>query len=302
MKQRRLTRNRGRSRTATRHQCPSAIRPRLRDCSRVGLSAFGVQDDHRRQGYSVSVTRTVLVIPCFNEAQRLQPEPMLEFLDARADVHFVLVDDGSADATLSALRELAALRPTQCHVLANPHNVGKAESVRRGMLVARQSAPRYVGYWDCDLATPLAELRRFEQLLDEQPKLLVVTGARVKLLGRAIRRNELRHYLGRVFATLASMTLGLAVYDTQCGAKLFRAGPVVDTLFDRPFLSDWIFDVEILARLVAHHRQHGDADPRDVVRELPLQRWEDVPGSKVRLSSALRSALDLVRIYRRYLR
>jgi hypothetical protein len=113
--------------------------------------------------------------------------------------------------------------------------------------------------------------------------------------------NEARPYLGRVAATAISLTLGLQVHDTQCGAKPFRASPSCRALFEAPFVTGWIFDVEILARMIRAHRDRRGPDPRSVVREVPLRAWRDVPGSKVGALDFFRAMRDLWRIRGRYL-
>lgn len=247
--------------------------------------------------------RLALVVPCYNEAARLPAERMLAFVASDPDVGLVLVDDGSTDATRTQLEALAARRPEAISVLALPGNRGKGEAVRAGLLHAFAAGPDYVGYWDADLAAPLEEVARLRAVLEARPACDVVFGARVALLGRSIRRSALRHYLGRVFATLTAETLGVPIYDTQCGAKLLRATPEVRALFQEPFGTRWLFDVEILARLIAAHGgRAGRARVREAVYELPLDRWHDVADSKVRPLDLVRGMRDLARIWRRYLR
>ena len=67
----------------------------------------------------------------------------------------------------------------------------------------------------------------------------------------------------------------------------------------------WTFDVEILARMLRGRRAArlpagGAGD--GWLREIPLERWTDVPGSKVRPADFLRGLLELARIRRRYAR
>ena len=111
----------------------------------------------------------------------------------------------------------------------------------------------------------------------------------------------LRHSGGRVFATLASLALGLPVYDTQCGAKLFRASREFESLLAEPFLTTWEFDVELMARLVRARRGSERPQAHQVIYEYPLERWHDVPGSKVRALDFFGSILGLARIRRTYL-
>jgi dolichyl-phosphate beta-glucosyltransferase len=242
----------------------------------------------------------VIVIPCFNEAHRLQPDQLRQAVDQHESLNLLLVNDGSTDGTGDLLARLSESSAGRIEALDLPRNVGKGEAVRVGVNRAIDTSASYVGYWDADLATPLADVAVFERILDDQPELFTVFGARVKLMGRHVRRNEARHYVGRVFATFVSMSLRAAVYDTQCGAKLFRSGALLRTVFDEPFTSRWVFDVEILARLNRLHRQ-GQAPPlTSLLYEHPLMRWVDVRGSKVSIADFPAAALDLLRIHLRY--
>lgn len=242
------------------------------------------------------------MVPCYNEAARLDAVAFDAFLAQSRGVSFVMVDDGSSDGTRDALEQLRTLHPQRIAVLGLGENVGKAEAVRRGVKVALRRAPALVGYWDADLATPLASIERFRTTLVERPELLLVMGSRVGLLGRQIDRTWKRHFMGRAFATAASLVLGLAVYDTQCGAKLFRVTPEVVALFERPFRARWIFDVEILARMVSAGPWNDDRTAAEVVYEYPLERWQDVAGSRLKPQDFLVAAADLVVIHWKYSR
>ena len=250
---------------------------------------------------TTSASDVVIVVPCYNEGSRLDRAAFRDFRMPGRRLRFCFVNDGSRDDTLGVLRGLCGDQPDLGFVLDLARNHGKAEAVRQGLLAALDLGPDAVGFWDADLATPLAELPRLCEVLDERPEVDFVLGSRVRLLGRHIERSALRHYLGRVFATGASLTLGLPVYDTQCGAKLLRAGPLVRELLAVPFLTRWVFDVELLARLARLLR--GDPVPIERrVYELPLLRWTDVAGSKVRPWDFVRSGLELVRIWNAYRR
>jgi glycosyltransferase involved in cell wall biosynthesis len=245
--------------------------------------------------------KITLVIPCYNEAQRLAVDKFHEFVAAHPDVHFLFVNDGSRDDTLRVLHALCERAPASFEVLDLPENQGKAEAVRHGMLQAFAAPAQYVGFWDADLATPLDEIPRFIAALESHPERDICFGSRVRLLGRSIDRNAVRHYLGRLFATVASFVLDLAVYDTQCGAKMFRVREQTRSLFATPFSVNWTFDVELIARLQAQtatRSRSGDANAR--IYELPLNRWHDVAGSKVRSTDFFKAFFEMLRVYHKY--
>jgi dolichyl-phosphate beta-glucosyltransferase len=240
--------------------------------------------------------RATVIIPCYNEARRLDCTALVTLLDD-SSVDVLFVDDGSTDQTRQILDDLAREHPQRIRVLALEQNSGKAEAVRRGLVsVIDAGRSEIVGYLDADLATSAAEMQRLIGVMRGNHAQLLF-GARVAMLGRSIDRSAARHYLGRVFATLASKALRMPTYDTQCGAKLFRVTPALsDAVRDR-FLSRWAFDVELLGRLLI-----GSATappiPMAAVWEEPLRAWRDVKGSKLDPRQMAKALLDLVRIDR----
>ena len=243
--------------------------------------------------------RTVVVIPCYNEAARLKSEEFVAGVRAYPGLNFLFVDDGSTDGTNRVLEELVARDPARLQWLMLPQNQGKAEAVRRGLVQAFKMPVDFVGFLDADLATPIVELPLMTAPFDE-PHVLMVMASRVAMLGRTIDRSTWRHYTGRVFATLASLLLGLRVYDTQCGAKLFRNIDAVREVFDRPFMSSWAFDVEILARLLRSERAGKIPPVTRVVVEVPLRQWTDVRGSKIGLADSVIATSQLLLMWWRY--
>jgi SAM-dependent methyltransferase len=238
-----------------------------------------------------------VVVPCFNEADRLDPAQLGTLIEA-AGAHVLAVDDGSTDGTADMLDKLAAPDPERMSVLSLGANRGKGEAVRQGLIEAIASGADIVAYCDADFATPPEEIARLVATMRADDGIDVVLGSRVAMLGSDIRRSVFRHYSGRIFATASSLVLGVPVYDTQCGAKVLRVTPALRRALEAPFVTRWVFDVELLGRLL---RDRDPSDPsagRGRFVEVPLVRWSEPGGSKLTLASRLRAAADLARIER----
>ena len=238
--------------------------------------------------------QATIVVPCFNEARRIDDEGGFRAFLVSPDIRLLFVNDGSTDETERLLDALCSTFEGRARVLNLPVNQGKAEAVRQGLLSALSEGAETVGYFDADLATPPSEMLRLLSLLEAGPA-QVALAARVGLLGTRIDRRASRHYLGRVFATFASLMLDLRVYDTQCGAKAFRRSELLATTLSRPFAARWAFDVELLGRLLAGTPRTPGLTAADLV-EMPLSRWTDIPDSKLRWVGVPMLGLELISI------
>jgi hypothetical protein len=176
-------------------------------------------------------------------------------------------------------------------------NSGKAEAVRKSMVeLSGQNKFDFIGYFDADLATPLSQVNLLLDGLIKKQSAILVMGSRVKRLGSFIIRKPMRHYLGRIFATCVSIVLNIPVYDSQCGAKIFQAYAIKD-IFKEPFISKWIFDVEVLMRI---KKLYGRENINQYVLEVPLEEWQEIGNSKIGLNGFIKAPAELMKIYFKY--
>jgi len=236
----------------------------------------------------------VLVIPCFNEAHRIVESEVLRCVKT-LECTVLLVNDGSRDQTLNVIEAIAAIQPDSIRVHHLAKNVGKGEAVRSGVQLAIEMGASEAGFCDADFSVDAVDLLRLFNHLDSSPRLDAVIGSRMAISGSTIERSFLRHISGRVFASLVAFILKQRIYDTQCGAKVFRINDVVKATFSEKFISRWAFDVEIIGRI---HRNKKNQTDSISIAELPLQRWIAQPGSKLSFGQQIKTIFDLVLIRR----
>ncbi|PTQ68336.1 glycosyltransferase [Celeribacter persicus] len=240
--------------------------------------------------------RTLVVVPCYNEARRFNNEAFACFMAGHPDVDFIFVNDGSTDATDERLEAFRAHWPQRVTVLNLVRNAGKAEAVRLGLLYACDQGVTRVAYWDADLATPLEAIPDFIRAFDRFSETHVVFGARRQMLGHRIERRLSRRIVSRLCAFMARLALDLPIRDSQCGAKMLRNSPALRRALSEPFTAGWLFDVELFMRLKDNL---GLDRHKYAFYEHPLAEWDEVPGSKVTARAIAKSGLEMLKLIAR---
>ncbi len=244
-----------------------------------------------------TLNTTAIIIPCYNEENRLDRQAFIDFIHSHPDYLLCFVNDGSSDNTMAVLKQIKEARPSQVHVLDMPTNGGKAAAVRAGALHLEDSTDAdFIGFIDADLSTDFQDFKALVSTLDSDEMLDVVYGSRSKGEGSGIDRNFLRAIFSNIVKAFIYMILRLPIEDTQCGAKVFRRKIVFRT-FTMPFQTRWLFDVEIFIRLKRFYR------PDNVMNHLyeqPLAKWVHVDDSKLGVKDAIQIPAKLMLIWYKY--
>lgn len=236
----------------------------------------------------MSQDKFAIVIPCYNEFDRLPVSEIDTFLKANKAVHICFVNDASTDNTLSLLVSLQTKFGNQISLLENQKNSGKAAAVRHGILYCfKEDKAPVLAYLDADLATSLEECYSYLAYVRQEKHF--VFASRILKIGSTVERKFSRFFFGRIIATLISNILDIKVYDTQCGCKVFKK-ELSEILFGQAFISKWLFDVELFSRLLCYY---GKENALKRMEEIPVKRWIDKGESKVKITYFFRLWYDL---------
>ncbi|NNK82079.1 MAG: response regulator [Flavobacteriaceae bacterium] len=230
-----------------------------------------------------------VVIPCYNEEDRLLSDEFISYIDKNSGYHLCFVNDGSKDNTLQVLKELKKGREDFITVYDCKKNGGKAEAVRLGMLyMAKKPDLDYIGFLDADLSTDLTD---FDDLVKtiENSDFKIVSGSRISRMGANITKESARKVISLTINFIIRKILKMDFKDTQCGAKIFSKD-VIGIAFNEKFVTQWIFDVEIFKRMTHHF---GLKKAKTILCEQPLKRWIHADGSKLSMKDSIKIVMQL---------
>jgi len=238
--------------------------------------------------------RLSVVIPAYNESENIRLgalDKVVAYLTTRDySYELLVVDDGSADDTVTLAEAYAAAHPG-VRVLRQPHR-GKAHTVVNGVLAA---TGEIVLFTDMDQATPIGEVERLLPWFDQGYDLVIGSRGTVRR-NAPFSRRLMSH--GQVVLRRLILDIG-PITDTQCGFKAFRRAPirrvidhlaVYDPRHEQPIEGAAVtagFDVELL--FVAQRLGYR-------IREVPVA-WDYQLTRRVNLlKDSLRGVRDLLRI------
>lgn len=237
-----------------------------------------------------------VVIPCYNEEERLLSNEFTKFIDKNSGYLLCFVNDGSTDNTLDVLSNLREGREDFIRIFDCKKNGGKAEAVRLGMLhLEKYKDLDYIGFLDADLSTDLSD---FEALVStiEDSQFKIVSGSRITRMGANITKGAARQLISWVINFIIRNILSMNFKDTQCGAKIFHRD-IIKIAFQKKFITKWLFDVEIFLRVKKHFKLEK---AKKMMCEKPLKRWIHADGSKLSMKDSLRIIGQLAQIYWKY--
>jgi glycosyltransferase involved in cell wall biosynthesis len=248
--------------------------------------------------------RTAIIIPIYNEANRLDPLFYRELGLNEFDL-IIFVDDGCTDNSRIQIDQLTGHISNKLWVSLE-NNSGKAEAVRAGFKEALNQNISIFVTADADGAVKNSDIKsvleQHKRILDNSCNelILVTSAARVRLAGWEIHRSTQRQWIGRIIATCVSLITNFEIYDPQSPLKCYSAPKcIMQKCLEEKFKTKWFFEMELLLKLNSNSKFKGN-ELRII--ESPINYFRDVPGSKLKVRHFFIIVAQLGRLLRQTLK
>lgn len=238
--------------------------------------------------------KIALLIPCYNESERLDIKVFKSFIKKNSSlITFYFIDDGSTDGT-SEIIQNQFLQFKNCYLISLNKNLGKGNALRTGFLKEETKKHRYAAFIDADMDIPLEQVVKMYDKMENSMATIAISD---RGFYKDFKFNRLRSYMSLIMVKMANNLVGykIPIKDTQCGCKMF-ATEVIDICFKEPFVSQWLFDIEIFIRF-----KSGYKNSRNFILEVPLKINENITKSNSKLLSGHKILWQLYKIKRNYL-
>jgi dolichol-phosphate mannosyltransferase len=237
------------------------------------------------------MSKTVIMIPTYNEADNLMAITQALFDLNLVDLHILIVDDASPDGTGQIADQLAETYAGRFNVIHRPGKLGVGSAYIQGFTWAMEHAADYIVQMDADFSHSPEIVPRFLELI---PDYDVVVGSRYV---KGSRLDD-RWGFGRKFlswwanSVWVRFFLGLKTRDATAGFKCWRASALRRMHLEHIRSNGYIFQVEMC---------YISEKMGLRIKEIPIFFEERRVGtSKMSMRIKIEAALRVFEIRRRY--
>jgi len=232
---------------------------------------------------ALTTNDAVVLLPTYNEKRNL---PVVARRLAALDrVDVIIIDDNSPDGTGAIADEIAS-RHSSISVLHRERKDGLGPAYIDGIRSAFDRGYRKILTMDADLSHAPEDIPRLLDALDVAD---VAVGSRF-VRGANLEGFPLwRRVISKICGGYARALLDLPVVDGTSGFRGYRAEALRSASLERIAARGFVFQVEILARVLA--------EPRHRVAEIPIEFRNRTRGrSKLALSMFWEGAASVLRL------
>ncbi|MGO4913033.1 glycosyltransferase [Leeuwenhoekiella sp. W20_SRS_FM14] len=227
-----------------------------------------------------------ILIPCFNEEHRLKKQSFLDYFETHQNWDFYFLDDGSTDKTSAIIK--GSLLSENSFLITSLENLGKGNILQESISKLKKNYLFY-GFIDADLDIPLSQLDKLYKAIFDSKYLLSISKRPLKSKFSLLDFRSVASLLMMKTAN-SIIEFNPKIQDTQCGCKLFKR-EIVNIGFKDPFISEWLFDIELFLRLKA-----AIIEARSFIIEVDLTNLQKSKDSKLKFKQGFKIGRQLVLI------